>query len=71
MPSASAAEFQRVARRLGFVLVRQRGSHSRWKHADGRGVTIPVHPATDIGGQLFWRILADLEITEEDFRSLK
>jgi hypothetical protein len=34
-------------------------------------VTIPVHPATDIGGQLFWRILADLEITEEDFRSLK
>jgi predicted RNA binding protein YcfA (HicA-like mRNA interferase family) len=53
------------------VLVRQKGSHSRWKHADGRSVTIPVHPSTEIGGLLFWKILGELELTEERFRLLK
>src|SRR6266446_4690049 len=41
MPSATARDFQRVARLLGFVLIRQTGSHERWNHPDGRAVTIP------------------------------
>lgn len=43
MPSARAEDFRRVAARLGFECQRQTGSHERWTHADGRGVTIPIH----------------------------
>ena len=33
---AKASELEKVARKLGFEKVRQKGSHARWKHADGR-----------------------------------
>ena len=52
MPSATAREFQRVARILGFILVRQKGSHARWNHPDGRATTIPVHGGEEIGPPL-------------------
>lgn len=42
--AAKAREFERAARRLGFLLRRQRGSHARREHPDGRVTTIPVHP---------------------------
>ena len=47
MPSATASEFQRVARRMGFSRTRQTGSHERWNHPDGRAVTIPLHGGRD------------------------
>jgi predicted RNA binding protein YcfA (HicA-like mRNA interferase family) len=33
---AKAKEIERVARKLGFEKVRQKGAHARWKHKDGR-----------------------------------
>jgi predicted RNA binding protein YcfA (HicA-like mRNA interferase family) len=41
MPSATARDFQRVAKLLGFIFIRQT-SHERWNHPDGSAVTIPV-----------------------------
>jgi predicted RNA binding protein YcfA (HicA-like mRNA interferase family) len=37
---------------LGFVEVRQRGSHKQYRHPDGRGTTVPVHPGRDISPNL-------------------
>jgi predicted RNA binding protein YcfA (HicA-like mRNA interferase family) len=71
MPEARAAELQRVARKLGFVSVRQKGSHQRWRHPDGRATTIPVHPSTTITPPLYYDILKQLGITEEEFNQLK
>jgi predicted RNA binding protein YcfA (HicA-like mRNA interferase family) len=71
MPSATAREFQRVARLLGFILTRQKGSHARWNHADGRGVTIPVHGGEEIGPPLFHKILRQLGITLDEFQKLR
>jgi len=71
MPSARAAEFQRVARKLGFVKARQTGSHERWIHADGRAVTIPIHGGREIGPPLFHQILKQLEIDEKLFDQLR
>jgi predicted RNA binding protein YcfA (HicA-like mRNA interferase family) len=68
---AKAAELQRVARRLGFVKTRQKGSHARWKHPDGRATTIPVHLSREIGGWLLSEILGQLGIDEEEFKRLK
>jgi predicted RNA binding protein YcfA (HicA-like mRNA interferase family) len=71
MPSATAREFQRVARILGFILVRQKGSHARWNHPDGRATTIPVHGSEEIGPPLFNRVLRQLGITLDEFEKLR
>lgn len=51
--SVKARDLERVARKLGFRKVRQKGSHARWKHPDGRATTIPLHGDAEIGGWLF------------------
>jgi predicted RNA binding protein YcfA (HicA-like mRNA interferase family) len=67
---AKARDLQKVARKLGFQLVRQKGSHARWKHPDGRATTIPIHGDNEIGSWLFYEILKQMGVTEEDFRKL-
>jgi predicted RNA binding protein YcfA (HicA-like mRNA interferase family) len=71
MPSATAREFQRVARLLGFTLTRQTGSHERWNHPDGRAVTIPIHGGREIGPPLFFKIVRQLGISAEEFAKLR
>ena len=68
---AIAKELERVATKLGFRKARQKGSHARWKHPDGRATTIPIHGKAEIGGWLFKEILRQLGITEDDFNQLK
>ena len=43
LPVLSAREVIRILDQVGFEVVRQRGSHVRLKHEDGRVVTVPVH----------------------------
>jgi predicted RNA binding protein YcfA (HicA-like mRNA interferase family) len=71
MPSARAEEFRRAALRLGFERRRKTGSHERWIHQDGRAVTIPVHGGGEIGPPLFYKILAQLGVSAEEFRKLQ
>jgi predicted RNA binding protein YcfA (HicA-like mRNA interferase family) len=71
MPSARAADFRRIAAKLGFRLARKTGSHERWIHPDGRATTIPVHGGREIGPPLFYRIIEQLGLDEEHFRRLK
>jgi predicted RNA binding protein YcfA (HicA-like mRNA interferase family) len=71
MPSATAREFQAVARRLGFTKTRQTGSHERWIHPDGRAVTIPLHAGREIGPPLYFKIVRQLGITTEEFQKWK
>lgn len=71
MPSATAREFQRVAAALGFVRSRQTGSHERWVHDDGRSVTIPLHGGREIGPPLFFKILRQLNVSQEQFSRLR
>lgn len=71
MPSATALEFRRVARTLGFARTRQTGSHERWNHPDGRAVTIPLHGGREIGPPLFFKIVRQMGITVEEFEQLR
>jgi predicted RNA binding protein YcfA (HicA-like mRNA interferase family) len=68
---AQAREMERVARKLGFEKARQKGSHARWKHPDGRATTIPIHGNAEIGSWLFQEVLKQLGITEEEFEQLR
>jgi len=52
---------------LGFVEVRQRGSHKQFRHPDGRVTTVPDHKGRDISPGLLRQILEDIRISAEDF----
>ena len=65
-----ASKLIRTSEREGFQIIRQRGSHMRMKHPDGRIVTVPVHPGQDIGRGLLRKILRDAELTREAFIAL-
>jgi predicted RNA binding protein YcfA (HicA-like mRNA interferase family) len=50
---------------LGFSEVRQRGSHKQFRHADGRGTTVPFHKGRDISPTLLRKIAQDIGLTAE------
>lgn len=56
--------------RAGFQRVRQKGSHVRLRHPDGRIVTVPEHGAHDLGRGLLRKILRDAEIGVDEFLTL-
>lgn len=62
LPVLKATELISALERAGFQVVRQKGSHVRLRHVDGRVVTVPVHPGQDIGRGLLRKILRDAEL---------
>jgi predicted RNA binding protein YcfA (HicA-like mRNA interferase family) len=53
--------------KLGFAEVRQRGSHKLFRHADGRGTTVPFHKGRDISPVLLRKIARDIGMKAEEF----
>jgi predicted RNA binding protein YcfA (HicA-like mRNA interferase family) len=64
----SGKDLLKAFRRLGFELVRQRGSHVFLRHPDGRRLTIPVYDVVPVN-LLSW-ILAEAKITTQEFLKL-
>ena len=52
---------------LGFLEVRQKGSHKQFRHPDGRGTTVPFHAGRDISPILLKKIAKDIRLTVEEF----
>jgi predicted RNA binding protein YcfA (HicA-like mRNA interferase family) len=74
MPKLPVLKPREVIKRLetlGFVQVRQRGSHKQFRHADGRGTTVPFHSGCDISPSLLRKIASDIHMTGEDFVAVK
>lgn len=63
IPVLKSAEVCRLLEGLGFSAVRQRGSHVQYRHADGRGTTVPVHKGRDIAPPLLRQIARDIGMT--------
>ena len=70
LPVLKVGELLRALEKAGFEVVRQRGSHVRLRHADGRIVTVPMHPAQDIGRGLLRKILRDAELSPKELDDL-
>ena len=51
---------------LGFVEVRQRGSHKQFRQADGRSTTVPFHAGRDIAPTLLRKIARDIGLTVDE-----
>ena len=64
LPSISGRKLIATLRRLGFEVVRIRGSHRYLQHPDGRATVVPLHAGEDIGRGLLAKILRDTELTE-------
>jgi predicted RNA binding protein YcfA (HicA-like mRNA interferase family) len=53
---------------IGFVIIRQKGSHVRLKSDDGRYTSVPVHSGEEIPKGLLRKIIReDLEMDLEEF----
>lgn len=67
LPVLKPREVCRILERLGFAVVRQRGSHMQYRHADGRATTVPNHGGRDISPLLVRQIARDIGLTAEEF----
>ncbi len=71
LPVVSGKNAVKAFGKLGYVVVRQTGSHIRMKHQSDRSkkpLTIPNHKV--LGKGLLRKLLRDAEITPEDFNRL-
>ena len=67
LPLLDAKELIKILNKLGFEVIRQRGSHIYLKHKDGRVTVVPLHSGRDIGRGLLKRILNEIDVSREEF----
>jgi len=68
IPTISFRALIQKVKRFGFEPVRQKGSHIRFVHPDGRKTTIPDHGNKDVPYGLLLKIIRyDLKMNVETF----
>jgi len=67
LPALTPDKLLKIIKKLGFMVVRQHGSHIFLKHKDGRTTVVPYHKGKDIGRGLLRAILVDIGMTPKDF----
>lgn len=68
LPIVGFRTMEKLLLRLGFVRVRQKGSHVFYRHPDGRTTTVPDHPGRDLARPLIREILREIELSPEQFQ---
>jgi len=66
----TAAQLERLLFGLGFVKVRQKGSHAFYRHKDGRTTTIPHHSSRDLPRPLLRAILREINLTVDEYNAI-
>lgn len=67
VPVLKPREVAAILEQLGFVEVRQRGSHRQYHHPDGRVTTVPYHAGRDISPALLRAIARDISLDVREF----
>ena len=67
-PVCNANDVVRVLRKHGFACVSQRGSHQKWRHANGRQVIVAMHGGKPIPIGTLKSIIEGSGLTPDDFR---
>jgi predicted RNA binding protein YcfA (HicA-like mRNA interferase family) len=67
VPVLKPREVTAILQQLGFVEVRQRGSHRQYRHPDGRVTTVPYHAGRDISPALLRAIARDIGLDVREF----
>jgi predicted RNA binding protein YcfA (HicA-like mRNA interferase family) len=71
LPIISGTQAIKCFEKIGYQVIRQRGSHVRMRHKDNntkQPLTIPLHKT--LGKGLMRKLLRDAEITTEEFLKL-
>lgn len=66
-PRLKGRELIALLKKMGFEVVRIRGSHHFLQHNDGRGTVVPVHSGEIVGPGLFNKIIRDIDMTKDEF----
>ena len=69
LPVVDAKKMERLLLKLGFEVVRQKGSHRSFRHPDGRYTLIPIHQGTDLPRPTIREILRQIGISVEEYNS--
>lgn len=67
LPVLKPREAIAILEGVGFVQIRQRGSHRQFRHTNGRQTTVPDHRGRDLSPILLRQIARDIGMTPEDF----
>ena len=66
IPVLKPREVIAILEALGFLEVRQRGSHKQFRHPDGRSTTVPFHAGRDLSPILLRQITKDIGLTLDE-----
>jgi predicted RNA binding protein YcfA (HicA-like mRNA interferase family) len=66
VPVLKPGDVVAILHRLGFVEVRQRGSHKQFRDSFGRLTTVPMHRGRDIAPALLRQIAKDIGLTVDE-----
>jgi len=69
-PRLTGADLIASLERVGFRVLRIKGSHHFLRHEDGRSTVVPVHSGETIGPGLLHRILRDCQLTADQLGEL-
>jgi predicted RNA binding protein YcfA (HicA-like mRNA interferase family) len=70
LPCLKTEQLLSALKSAGFECVRQKGSHRRLRHPDGRVVTVSGNTGEDVGRGLLRKILRDADISREELLTL-
>ena len=70
LPAVTGRQLVAALGRVGFSVVRTKGSHHVLRHSDGRMTVVPVHGREEIGPGLLAKILRDCDVNREQLRDL-
>ena len=70
-PVLKPSEVADILKKLGFEMVRQRGSHQQFRDPKGRCTTVPAHKGRDIAPPLLRQIAKDIGMSIEEFLSYR
>ena len=68
LPAITGNRLIKALKKMGFDVVRTKGSHHFLQHPDGRCTVVPVHAGETIGRGLMAQIMRDCDISVEDLK---
>jgi predicted RNA binding protein YcfA (HicA-like mRNA interferase family) len=67
-PSLTGGRLIKALERVGFAVIRVKGSHHFLRHEDGRCTVVLVHGNESIGKGLLAQILRDCDLSREELQ---
>lgn len=68
IPRVTGTELVAALEKLGFSVVRIRGSHYFLRHQDGRSAVVPAHSGETIGPGLMHKILSTCQLSVDELK---